>query len=101
MWYAANSTGKKFVAKRVWADGDLTVSGKLTFEASEAFVFETVEAAEAASKKLFSKDCGAAIAVGSIDAVKQVRTQYISGLPRPTRHQQEEASIHGEHELYT
>ncbi len=100
MFYAANSTGKKFVSKRVWADGDVTVSNKLTFETAEAFVFETVEAAEAASMKLFGKDCGSAVAVQSVVA-KPVSTQYIPGLPRPTRHQREEAAIHGDHELYT
>jgi hypothetical protein len=98
MFYAANSTGKKFVAKRVWADGDVTLSGKLTFDAAEAFVFETVEAANAAAVNLFRKDAGEAIAVASKPVPKSTTT--LSGF-RPSRHQIEEASIHGDHELYT
>jgi len=100
MFYAANSTGKKFAAKRVWADGDVTLSGKFTFDASEAFAFETADEANTASVNLFRKDSGNAVSVESV-SVKPVNTRYISGMPKPSRHQIEEASIHGDHELYT
>lgn len=108
MFYAANSTGKKFASKRVWADGGVTLSGKLTFDLSEAYVFATADEANAASVSLFRKDAGAAVqATESKNPETYIHGHAVGLIPgyltgtRPGRHQIEEAMIHGEHELYT
>ena len=97
MFYAANASGKMF-AKFIVSKGVKSPARYSTYEKSEAFVFDTAEAAEEFAKSVFRKSAGPAVSVVS---AKPVSDAFLSGLPRPTRHQQEEAAIHGDHELYT
>jgi len=97
MFYAANNAGKMF-AKFYVSGGVKKPARYSTYETSEAFQFESAEEAESFAKGVFGKAAGPAVPVA---AAKPVNTSVVAGLPRPTRHQQEEAAIHGDHELYT
>ena len=99
MFYAASVSGKKFIGKKT-VGGEIVPSWKIVYEKSEAFEFATAEEANTAAKTLMRKDAGEAVEV-SVSAPKSVQAEYIPSLPRPTRHQREEAAIHGDHELYT
>jgi hypothetical protein len=100
MFYAASKSGSKFIAKREFR-GEIIPAGKLTYEKSEAFEYATAEEANAAALNMFRKDAGEAIAVTAKPSVKKNEsTQVMPGF-RPSRHQIEEAAIHGDHELYT
>lgn len=96
MFYASNNAGKMF-AKFYVSGGVKKPARYSTYEKSEAFQFETAEEAESFAKGVFGKAAGPAVPVAAAKPV----TSFIAGLPRPTRHQQEEAAIHGDHELYT
>lgn len=107
MFYAASKSGKKFIAKREFR-GEIISAGKLTYEKSEAFVYATAEEANAAALNLFRKDAGEAVPAAETKktetyvhgyATSQI-PGYIAGT-RPSRHDIEEAMIHGEHELYS
>lgn len=97
MFYAANAAGKMF-AKFYTTGGVKKPARYSTYEKSEAFQFDTAEAAEDFAKNVFGKTAGPAVPVAQ---AKPVTTSFVAGLPKPTRHQQEEAAIHGDHELYT
>jgi hypothetical protein len=96
MFYAAHTNGKMF-AKFIVSGGVKKPARYSTYEKSEAFVFETAEAAESFAQGVFGKAAGPAVPA----AAKPVSTSFVAGLPRPTQHQREEAAIHGDHELYT
>ena len=97
MFYAANDKGKMF-AKFAISGGVKKPVFRSTYEKSESFVFETAVEAEAFAKNVFGKSAGPAVPVAT---ATPVNTSVVTGLPRPSRHQQEEAAIHGDHELYT
>jgi hypothetical protein len=97
MFYAANNAGKMF-AKFYVSGGVKKPARYSTYEKSEAFQFETAEEAESFAKGLFGKAAGPAV---EVVAAKPVDTSFVAGLPKPTKHQREEAAIHGDHELYT
>jgi hypothetical protein len=97
MFYAAHSNGKMF-AKFYVSGGVKKPARYSTYEKSEAFQFETAEEAQAFAEGVFGKNAGPAV---EVKAPSIVKTSYIAGLPKPTRHQIEEAAIHGDHELYT
>jgi hypothetical protein len=97
MFYAANNAGKMF-AKFIVSGGVKKPAFRGTYEKSEAFRFETAEEATSFAVNVFGKAAGPAVPVA---AAKPVNTEFVAGLPRPTRHQREEAAIHGDHELYT
>lgn len=79
-----------------------------TFEKSEAFVFGTAEEAESFASGLFRKDAGPAVAVAIAKPEQYIHGYAASSIPgydpsmrRPSRHDIEEAMIHGAHELYS
>jgi len=95
MFYAAHTNGKMF-AKAIVKNGEQKPSFYSTYELAEAFQFATAAEAETHAAHVFGKSAGPAV-----EAALPVITSAVTGLPRPSRHQREEASIHGDHELYT
>jgi len=95
MFYASHTNGKMF-AKAIVKNGEQKPSFYSTYERAESFQFATAAEAETHATHVFGKSAGPAVA-----AVNPVNTSAVTELPRPSRHQREEASIHGNHELHT